>query len=174
VLDEIGRNGFRKIVLFNAHGGNTHLLRFLSQSSLWQEKPYSLYIPEHMLSPEGEEEWQRIRDTDLGGHACEMETSLVLAIEPELVQLERIPEMPAAPLGRMQHLPPTHTGVSWYSDYPDHYAGDARPATREKGQTLLRLASEYLSRYIAAVKADQMVPALMSEFFRRAQDIGPE
>jgi creatinine amidohydrolase len=172
VLDEIGRNGFKKIIIYSAHGGNTHFLRFLSQSALWQERPYSLYIPERMLSPEGEEEWKKMRDTELGGHACEWETSMVLAIHPELVKMDRIPEQPASPLNRMRDLPPTHTGISWYSDYPDHYAGDARPATREKGQTLLRFASDYLAQYIAAVKADRMVPTLMAEFFRRAEEIG--
>ncbi len=32
VLDEIGRNGFTKIILVNGHGGNAHLLPFLAQS----------------------------------------------------------------------------------------------------------------------------------------------
>ena len=46
VLDEIGRNGFKKVILYNGHGGNTHLIRFLAQASLWERKPYSLYIPD--------------------------------------------------------------------------------------------------------------------------------
>jgi creatinine amidohydrolase/Fe(II)-dependent formamide hydrolase-like protein len=58
------------------------------------------------------------------------------------------------------------------SDYPDHYAGDARVASEEKGQTLVRLASDYLAQYIAAVKADEVVPALNGEFFRRAERVG--
>lgn len=28
---------------------------------------------------------------------------------------------------------PTFTGIWWYSDYPDHYAGDALFASEEKG-----------------------------------------
>jgi creatinine amidohydrolase len=44
VMDEIGRNGFNKIVIYNAHGGNIHLLHFLAQCSLWEEKPYSVYL----------------------------------------------------------------------------------------------------------------------------------
>jgi len=34
VFDEIGRNGFKKIIVQNGHGGNTYLLNFLAQSSL--------------------------------------------------------------------------------------------------------------------------------------------
>ena len=172
VFDEIGRNGFTKIVVFCAHGGNWHLLQFLAQCSMWEEKPYCLYVPTRSLSPEGEEEWGAMRETTFGGHACEWETSLVLGTYPHLVKMDQVPEDPARPLNRMEKLPPTFTGIWWYSDYPEHYAGDARTATEEKGQTLVRLASDYLAEYIAAVKADQVVPALSKEFFDRASQVG--
>jgi creatinine amidohydrolase len=171
VFDEIGRNGFKKIVVLNAHGGNTHFLRFLAQAALWEEKPYSLYIPMRNLSSEGEEEWLAMRETSYGGHACEQETSGVLGTHPRLVQMDRVPQEPAPPMGRMEHLPPTFTGIWWYADYPEHYAGDARTATEEKGQTLTRLAAEYLAQYIAAVKADKVVPTLEAEFFRRERHL---
>jgi creatinine amidohydrolase len=172
VFDEIGRNGFEKIIAYSAHGGNEYLLRFLGQCSLWEEKPYCIYMPLHSLTPEGAEEWAGLRETSLGGHACEYETSLVLGTYPQLVKMDRIPEHPAAPLNRMKDLPPTFSGIGWYSDYPDHYAGDARFATQEKGQTLVRLASDCLAQYIAAVKADRVGPTLNAEFFRRARQVG--
>jgi creatinine amidohydrolase len=71
----------------------------------------------------------------------------------------------------MGNLPPTHTGIGWYADYPDHYAGDARAATEEKGQALVCMAVEALTGYIKAVKADQVVPALNDEFFRRVETV---
>jgi len=172
VFDEIGRNGFEKIVIYNAHGGNTHLLHFLAQCSLWEEKPYCLYMPTRPLTPERAEEWEALRETSYGGHACENETCVVLGTYPELVKMERVPAEPADPLKRMEHLPPTYTGIWWYGDHPDHYAGDAHTATEEKGKTLVRLAKESLAEYIAAVKADEVVPALSEEFFRRTEQIG--
>ena len=54
VLAEIARNGFKKIILFNGHGGNNAMLRFLAQTSLWEEAPYSLYLfggPGYPLTP---------------------------------------------------------------------------------------------------------------------------
>lgn len=171
VLDEIGRNGFRKIILYNAHGGNNHLLGFLGQCSLWQEKPYSLYMPTRRLTPEGEKEWNTLRATNFGGHACEEETSMVLGTYPHLVKLERVPEKPALPLGRLAHLPANYSGIWWYADYPDHYAGDARTASEEKGKVLVRLMADCLAQYIAAVKADQTVPALEREFFYRVEQM---
>jgi creatinine amidohydrolase len=171
VLDEIGRNGFEKIILYNAHGGNHHLIRFLAQCTLWEEKTYCLYVPERYLAPEDEQQWEALRETSFGGHACEEETSMLLGTHPHLVKMARVPEHPARPLNRMQDLPPTFTGIGWYSDYPDHYAGDARFASEEKGQILVSMAANYLARYIAAVRADQVVPALNQEFFRRASQL---
>ena len=57
VLDEIGRNGFRKIILLNAHGGNTAWLAFLAQCTLWEEKPYSIYRYTGVLSEERRRAW---------------------------------------------------------------------------------------------------------------------
>ncbi len=166
VCDEIGRNGFKKIILFNGHGGNIHLIHFLSQCALWEEKPYSLYLPQG-LTPERQARWKAIVETELHGHACECETSISLANHPELVHMDRVPAEPALPLNRLRDLPPTHTGIWWYANYPDHYAGDARPATREKGLALRQLEVDNLAEYIAAVKADQVVPALTREFFQK-------
>jgi creatinine amidohydrolase len=58
-------------------------------------------------------------------------------------------------------------GISWYANYPDHYAGDARPASAEKGRLLRNLQVDSLADFIAAVKADRGVPDLNREFFAR-------
>ena len=180
IILSLHRHGFRKLVIANVHGGAKTALdvaiREFHARMGTAEKAYAddFFIHLHNIYNTAIPLLNEMCEGEDWGHACEMETRLVLAIEPELVRMDRIPDEPAVPLGRMRDLPPTHTGIAWYSDYPDHYAGDARPATRAKGQTLLRLASEYLAQYIAAVKADQMVPALMAEFFQRAEDIGRE
>jgi creatinine amidohydrolase len=167
VLDEIGRNGFKKILLYNAHGGNIHFLRFLAQASLWEEKPYQLYLYTGQLSPGRQKAWESLLETESHGHACECETSLSLANHPELVRMERVPSTPGEALGRLGHLPQNYSGIWWYADYPQHYAGDARPASREKGLALRALQVDDLADFIAAVKADQAVPLLSKEFFDR-------
>lgn len=171
VLDEIGRNGFKKIILLNAHGGNTAWLAFLAQCTLWEEKPYSVYRYTGALSEERRRAWDAIVETKLHGHACECETSISLANHSELVKMDKVLADPADPLGRLKEIPANHSGISWYADYPDHYAGDARTATVEKGRALRQIAVDALAEYIAAVKADAVVPALNREFFTRVSEV---
>ena len=73
----------------------------------------------------------------------------------------------------MKNLPPTFTGIGWYSNYPNHYAGDARVATEEKGHILRQLIVDSLAEYIAAVKADEVAPNLTREFFEVAPAQAP-
>jgi creatinine amidohydrolase len=166
MFDEIGRNGFRKIIVLNAHGGNWPLLQFLNQCSLWEEKPYCVYL----YMPDEREEAKDIVESPQG-HACEWETSISLANHSYLVKMDNVWDKPSEPLGRLNHLPHMHTGIGWYADYPQHYAGDARKATFEKGKVLLKVHVDSLSRFIAAVKADETVPTLNEEFFERARRI---
>ena len=174
VFDEIGRNGFGKIVLYNGHGGNDHLLAFLAQCSLWKEKPYGLYLPGDILGPERRKEWKKVLETEEHGHACECETSLSLAHHAHLVNMDRVPEEPGTAQGRLKHLPPTFAGIRWYSNYPDHYAGDARTASEEKGLILQELLVDALAEYVAAVKADQAVESLQGEFFNRVRNLSAD
>ncbi len=166
VLDEIGRNGFKKIILVNAHGGNAHLLPFLAQSSLYQQKPYTLYL----FNPEPDEEearqWQSIVESEVHGHACECETSVSLANHAGLVHMDRV-QPGTRPLGRLAHVPGAYSGIWWYANYPDHYAGDASYATIEKGEKLRELQVNALARFIKAVKEDTVTQALEKEFFGR-------
>ncbi len=166
ILDEIGRNGFQKIILYNGHGGNAHLLPFIAQSSLYEQKPYTIYLYQGQLSEEEQKTWQQTCETTLHGHACECETSISLACHPDLVHMERVVDN-GQPLKRLEDLPNAYSGIWWYANYPEHYAGDARPATAEKGQVLRGLIVDSLARFIKGVKEDTVTPALEKEFFDR-------
>jgi len=172
VFDEIGRNGFTKIVIYNAHGGNTHMLNYACQSCMAERKPYAVYFPDRIHPEERRKQWGEILETKVHGHACECETSISLANHPHLVKMDYIQGRKADPLGRYAHIPPGRITTRWYSDYPDHYAGDAGAATAEKGEKLRQLQVDSLADYIKAVKEDTVVPALLKEFYDRSEAVG--
>ncbi len=141
---------------------------------MYENKPYRLYLYTGELGEEREQAWKQALETEQHGHACECETSMTLANFPELVQMQQVPAQPGLPLGRMQALQANYSGIWWYADFPQHYAGDARPATAEKGRLLRQLSVDALAEYIAAVKKDQVVPELESEFFAREAGLRKE
>jgi creatinine amidohydrolase len=173
ILDEIGRNGLTKIVAYCAHGGNIWLSRFLTQCMLEKPKPYQLYVFNYNdgMTDEQRQAWKQALDTDGGGHAGESETSIMMAHHPELVKMAAVGDRMGQRQGRMDHVKPGLNGFWWYADYPEHWAGDARPASAEKGNVLLNLQIECLASYVRAVKDDQATVKLAADFFRRERGL---
>jgi creatinine amidohydrolase len=170
VCDEIARNGLKKIVLFNGHGGNGGLLDYFMLSSLHARKPYVVYLVGTSESLRCKRE--EILETPIHQHACECETSMMLADFPGLVKMEAIKNRHSEPLNRLAHLPSGNVSGSWYANYPDHYAGDARAATPEKGRKLLEAERKNITDYLAAVKKDDTAARLIREFHDRCDDLG--
>ncbi len=170
VIAQIGHNGFTKIILHSAHGGNRFLLPYLVQGSAMNNTPYDIYLYKAGDLPEFTAAVEEIIETEFC-HACEYETSLALAVFPKLVKMDRVPAEPAESSGRLDHLKGGYTGLSWYAEYPEHYAGDARKSTAEKGERLLDLHVKTLADFIAAVKSDTELPAVKKEFFARTRKL---
>lgn len=173
MCDEIGRNGFKKIILFVSHGGNRQLASFFLQLMLDTCKSYVTYLAQSYWDPGLADLREQLLESDHNHHGGEMETSMILAIRPELVKMDQVNRQSGNPLGRLQHLDGLLEGrktpVSWYADFPDHYAGDASPATQEKGERFLDFLTERLVEVIQAVKQDTVAPELYQEFFSRTQ-----
>jgi len=175
VCQEIARNGLTKIVLVSSHGGNEHLMPFLAQAQLAQRRDYVLYVAAPHLLPEDEATISAQWDTTVDGHAGEQETSLILAIRPELVHLDEIGEdSEGLPLQRLATLREAgvYTSIWWYADHPTHYCGVGRPATADKGERYLAALSRALAAAIRAIKEDEKARRLQDEFFDAAQRPG--
>lgn len=172
VCDEISRNGCHKIIILNGHGGNRHLFGYLAQAMLSKRRDYSVYVPTLVSGEDRKKQWNAILTTDVNQHACECETSMSLALFPELVKMDRIDGWKTRPLDRLAHLPEGATPINWYADFPEHYAGDANPATAEKGHKLVQLIVDSLAQYIRAVKQDNAVAEMTKEFYDRCDQVG--
>jgi creatinine amidohydrolase len=173
LFDEIGRNGFTKIVAYNGHGGNRDLLKYLLRSQLAEEKPYKIYtlFYDEGLNDEARERLEQVWESPVGEHADERESSLMMTFRPDLVKMDALGGRVAEPLARLDHIKPGQTSFDWYANYPEHYAGDARSASVEKGNAFSEAMIDGLARFISTVKNDTVVAELADEFFRREREI---
>jgi creatinine amidohydrolase len=169
--DEIGRNGFKKIVIVNGHGGNPNLLRYFVQTQLGRRHDYVVYFFDPAPDPALQEQVGKLRKSDPAGdsHAGETETSTLLYLRPDLVQMDRAATESGANQKRLA-LPNLYTAIWWYAGFPNHYAGEGQKATSELGRVLTEGRIEALTRALRAVKADQSAPALQKEFFDRVKE----
>src|SRR6202049_2979199 len=83
--DEMARNGCKKIVIVNGHGGNESLLPFFAQSQLEKPHDYVVYVQWGRDEPKGGPQKQDALDM----HAGQTETSTMMISHPELVHVDR-------------------------------------------------------------------------------------
>jgi len=164
--DEMARNGCKKVLIVNGHGGNEHLLPFFAQTQLEKPHDYVVYVLPVLGAPE---EGPPKKKTSVDGHAGESETSKMLIARPDLVHMDRANQESGADLARLKLPDDLYTGIWWYARFPNHYAGDGSAATRERGQFEMDDWNRAIVDAIRAVKADQTSLQLQNEFFEKAQ-----
>ena len=165
---EIARNGFKKIILFNGHGGSTAFIQFFCQTQLESLRDYVVYearpsTPEHIL--------RLIKEKQVsthGGHADELEASSLMAMYPELVKPELASVESGEPKGRLS-LFQMRPGIFWYADYPNHYAGEASNANPELGKIDNDATVELIVQMIRSAKTDNVSIPLQNDFYRQPQ-----
>ena len=162
--DEISRNGIKKIVILNGHGGNNSFLQYFCQSQLASKKDYALFIFSPEVDPETQKKISALRKSSVGGHADEVETSVMMYIRPELVKLDRADSETGADMKRL-NLKNAYTGIWWYGKYPNHYAGDASGASTEIGEISVLQKIDQLSEMLKAIKSDEATIELQNRFY---------
>ena len=171
--DEIGRNGFDKIVIVNGHGGNPQLLRYFIQSQLGKRHSYVVYLFDPADDPAVTDKVKQIRKSDPAGdmHAGERETSSILYLRPELVKMDRATTESGANQKRLS-IPDLYAAIWWYAGFPNHYAGEGAKATAELGKVVTEARIDALVRALKTAKADTKSLELQKEFYDRVDQVG--
>jgi len=146
IIETLNRQGISKLVILNSHGGNDfrQILRELG-----------LKYPKMFLS---EVNWYKIKEADtifedLGEHAGEIETSLMLYLKPEWV-------LPLSEAGdgtaKKYRFQAMHEGWGWAERRwtkvtADTGIGNPAKATVEKGERFFKLLTEKIGEFLFEV-----------------------
>jgi len=162
---EISRNGFKKILIVNGHGGNNNFVTYFCQTQLAKQRDYAVYI----FTPEVDKDTQKkiasIRKTTTGGHADEAESSVMIFFRVSLSKIDQAQTQSGEDQMRLK-LSNAYTPIWWYAKYPNHYAGDARDANSALGEVIVNQKVQQLSEVIRAIKTDKETLRLQNEFYK--------
>jgi creatinine amidohydrolase len=165
-VSEMSRNGCKKIVIVNGHGGNQSLLPLFGQAQLASQRDYVVYV---FGLPKENVAGRPALKTPFDMHAGEVETSSMLIARPDLVHQERAGQQSGADLHRQSLPDSVYTGIWWYARFPNHYAGDASAANKELGEFDQKTWSKEIAEAIKAIKADDESLKLQNQFFEDAK-----
>jgi creatinine amidohydrolase len=163
--DEMARNGCKKVIIVNGHGGNEHLLPFFAQSQLDKPHDYVVYVFDRRSPETGGPP----KKTTIDMHAGESETSKMMISRPDTVHIDRANTESGADQNR-QNLPEdVYTGIWWYARFPNHYSGDGSAATKELGKFQMDWWIDAVAKSIRAIKADDVSLKLQNEFYEKSK-----
>lgn len=167
---ELSRNGLKKIILLNGHGGSTSFLQYFCQSQLASQQDYIVVLFRSESNPVYEKEVASLKKAKLDGHAGEEETSMMYFIAPSLVDQAALKSESGLDQNRLSKLPFGYTGIWWYAKYPNHFASDVNTPNKRLGELLVKSDGEQVAELIKFLKSDNSIQKLQEEFFKKAQN----
>jgi creatinine amidohydrolase len=155
VLHDLGASihasGFRKLCLYNTHGGNTALDDVMARDLRAEFGLRTFYLS----GSAGAQSEVSPQERAYGFHANEWETALLLAATPELVHKDMYTSNYIAHIDRPEVLKPEFAPATfaWLTRdiAPSGVMGDPRPATAENGARWIEAASLKVAEALIAM-----------------------
>lgn len=189
LCSEIARNGFKKIMLLNGHGGNCATLSAFVRNTLHTKKDYVVVarneyqygIQRLAREIRGGQHFPELTDKDienvlefskneyLTGHACVNETSIMLEIDPEHVVLSRADAVIGEDLHKTNYLTNKPYSIDggvgfWLLDHPNSFEGEhIEMASANIGKVILRKRIEYQAEACRLLKKDDNILEMYSK-----------
>lgn len=185
LCDQISLNGFKKILLYNGHGGNCAWISAFLQDidnrnkdyvvaavTVEEEAPFKMAdyilkngsgsIPE--LTPEDEADLLKCKELNVVyGHACYGEAAVMMGMHPELMRYDLL----GKESGVHTHDSDVYNAVDlqlrdggWWLEFPNAYAGEFPVYPNERiGKAAVRMAAERIARAVKVFKDDERLLA---------------
>ena len=163
VVDTLAGRGFDRLYLINGHGGNhSFLVNVVKYAGERHRRIFCATAWLYLSGPDGVQALETLRSSPIGGmgHACELETSLIQVLRPELVHMDRVVDeidfiatpsyyMDWVEGGALIANPP------WDDDSRTGAYGAGSMASPEKGQRWLEAAIAEKIEHVAEIHEQQ-------------------
>ena len=161
VCKSLAHHGFKRILIVNGHGSNTPFVDVMARLTVVETGALAAAV-NYWNAPGVHEAAEALRESDkIGGmnHACEFETSIYLALRPDLVDMSKavreLSHRPTknywtdlvggdGPLVMMEH---------WSALSESGVMGDPTKATAAKGEKLMTAAAAGIVELIDEMRA---------------------
>ncbi len=155
LVGQFEKEGVKKVVLFNGHGGNPDVLRAFQRDAMKRDGPFIALVNVYDVAAE---ETDRVI-AHPSDHAGEAETALMLAAQPELVKTDRFADNPMMSV-KVKCLTdiPCHFVRPWHLYLPESAGGDCREATADQGATIQAAAVRQLTDFLRELSAAPWTP----------------
>lgn len=164
ITSSLAYHGFYKILILNAHGSNRPVLDLAARLTIVENPDVQCGMLSWWDMKSVKEAVAEFRESEWTGHACELETSVYLAVDPgrvcmDLARPDINPRMSRHFWSDLVDRSPTgYSTKVFMTDYWSTVSetgtwGDPTSATAEKGEALLAAAATELAEIIAELRA---------------------